>query len=179
MSSRPSPSGRSPELDRADRGAHQAADLEAGCEEEPADLAVAALVEDDLEASAAAGRLAEPPHLGRARGLAVDHEAPPPHRLEVLLAREAGDGDEVALGDSARVHQALGEARVVAEQQQPLRVLVQAADGEPVAVGVGEQLEHGARPALPHPRDECLPRLVPRVDPRRAQIPPSGRNAMS
>lgn len=167
------------ELDGTDRGADEPPDLEPCGEKKTSDLPVASLVEHDFEAGSAAGRLAETAHLHGERGLPFDHEPSPAHLFQILLAGKALDGDKIGFDDASRVHEALREARVVAKEEQPLGVRVEAADRVPVAIVAGQKLKDGGEAALSNPRNNGPAGLVQREDPRQAQIPPSGRNAVS
>ena len=167
------------ECDGADHGADETPDLEPCGEEESSYLPVSSFVEHDLEPGSAAGRLAETAHLDRERGLPFDHESAPAHRIQIVLTGEALDSDDVGLGDGSRVHEALREAGVVAEQEQAFGVLVEASDRNPVAVVGWQELEDGVRAGLADPGDDDLAGLVEGEDPRQSQIPPAGRNAVS
>jgi len=123
----------------------------------------------DLPFAPLAQRYAEPglsapcakdAHVRRRRPLAVhDHAAPP--GLESLLSWLTLDQDVVFLGMLvARMRQAMGQLTVVREQDEPLAVHIQPANGEQVP-GQADEVEHGAAPADPIPfvRDDAA-RLV-------------------
>ena len=99
----------------------------------------------------------------------IDTRAQP---LEHLRRRAAPHGDQVFPLDFARgVHQAVGQLAVRGEEQQPGRVHVQPADGDPApAVGRRQALEHRAAALRVAARGHLIQRLV--VD---EQLPGRGR----
>ena len=102
----------------------------------PSHLTVAALVDGDAQQSSIELR-----DLGGSRPavLEVDPVAQPRHRAAGRLAL---DLHEVLLVHTeARVGEAVGEVAVVGEQQQPLRVGIEATDGEHPRLG-GHQVDH-------------------------------------
>jgi hypothetical protein len=166
-------------FDGTDRGPDKSPDLEPRREEQTPDLAVAPLVEHNLESGSAAGRLAEVAHLDGEHRLPFDQESAAAHPFQILVIWEALDGHKVGLGDGSRVHQALRESGVVAEQEQPFGVPVEATNRKPVAVVGGQEIKNGVRATLLDPRNDDPARLVEGKEPRQVQIPPSGRNAVS
>ena len=149
VSSRSVPS-RAGQLDRPDRGAGQPADRVTDVVEQPADDAVAALVDDQLDDRAALGVAlagADQPRL-RDRDRAVLERDAGQELLEGLLGDLAVDLGDVRLVHLVRrVRHPVREVAVVGEQDQPGGVGVEPADVEEPLRTVGDVVGQGGRPS--------------------------------
>jgi len=74
------------------------------------DLTVDSLMQDDLEARAAARRLAEARDPDGASHTAAKLQSPVSQTRESLFGREPFNGHEVGFGDASGIHEALGGA---------------------------------------------------------------------
>ena len=138
-------------LDRADPRPHQSRHRMADRLAHPADLAIAALVDRDPQHAGA--RLG---HLGRGRGPSSSVTPSRRRRIAPAATGPPVDSGQVFLVEPvARVGDAVGQLAVVGEQQQALRVGVEAADGEHPRLG-GDQLDdRGAAVRVAGRRDDA------------------------
>ena len=193
------------EVEPPDAHAHELDDLVPDRRAHPPDLAVLALGEDDLEpgralalpddaAGGATARGPEDPHLRRPRHRAVVERQALPQRAERLAVGNARDARVVGLRDVVLGgREALAEAVVVRQDEEPRGVAVEPADREDPAAHVAEGVVDGGPPAGVRPgRDEALrlvegddhPRRVvadpPAVheDPVAGRVDPAGRPAL-
>ena len=123
-----------------------------------AHLALAALVEDDLD-HALPGRRAQDAHAS-GRGAAPVQLDAGGERGRRLGAQLSHHGRLVGLLDAVtRVHQPRGQLSVVREQEQARRVRVEPAHGEEATIGA-DQVDHGSPSVrVAHGRDD-VGRLV-------------------
>src|SRR6266545_2197133 len=128
-----------PELDRAERDSHQARDLVAERGEHPPDLAILPLDELDDQVCFACGAF---PHDDRLCRKAVDALH---HAVDGRVVDRAAHGHCVSSNDSlGRIGQAIGELRVVGQEQDAGARHVEPSNGDQPVAGVTKHVEDGA-----------------------------------
>src|SRR5262249_31205697 len=147
------------ELVASDRHAHQPPHPVAHRPQHPPNLAVAPFRQDHLQRRRSAVR-PQHAHRPRARQAVVQLDALPP-APQPFRPRAAGDGDVIRFRDVVlRLRQAHGEGGVGGEDQQALRVGVEAAGREDPRQARRQQVVHGAPAALVAARRDDAARLV-------------------